>query len=153
MALNLSKYSKNTPLLEALNVRSLQELYFKFKFLFIDQLKKHWVALELFKQLSSSTKFKIAKESFISQLKELKSISNNLVYNIDKKDGLEKIRNRFRCDNQGLIDSIRTTLRDPDRRYLLRLLLWVNFGQVHEVQSSLQTISLSDVSDVELDDS
>ena len=153
MALGLPKFSKNTPLLEALNIRSLQELYFKFKFLFSEQIKKHWVALELFKQLNSSTKYKTSKESFLSQLKELKSISSTLTPGIPKQDGLKLIRNRFRCDNEGLVDSIRMTLRDPDRRDLLRLLLWVDFGRTHEVQSPLLPDSLSVDLDVEPGDS
>ena len=85
IAFNLSKYSKNIPLLEVGSSNSSS---------LINLGSIGW----LWNYLSNSQaarNLKKAKESFISRLKELKSISDNLVSNIDKKDGLEKIRNRF----------------------------------------------------------
>lgn len=77
----------------------------------------------------------ISKKSFLSQFKELKFISSGIIADIQKQDGVKLIRTRFRCENEGLVDSIRLTLRDPDPLDLLRLLLWVDFERTNEVQS------------------
>ena len=47
---------------------------------------------------------------------------------IGKKEALARIRNRFKCDNQGLVDSVRTALHDSHYRGLVGLLLRVDFA-------------------------
>ena len=70
MALGLSKYCRTSSLLEALNIGSIIELYYKFKF--IGQLKNHWVAYSLYKEVMKSCDKK-NKASFCIQLIEMES--------------------------------------------------------------------------------
>lgn len=67
------------------------------------------------------------KTSFFIQMIEMESLliteQNKVemidIFKIDKKEtALARIRNRFRCDNQGLVDSVRTALRDSRYREL-----------------------------------
>ena len=135
MALGLSKYCRNSPLLEALNISSIIELYYKFKYLFIGQLKNHWVAYSLYKEVMKSCDKKSTKASFCVQMIEIESFliteQDRLgmidIFKISKKEALDRIRNRFKCDNQGLVDSVRTALHDSHYRGLVGLLLRVDF--------------------------
>lgn len=136
MALGLSKYCRTSPLLEALNISSIIELYYKFKYLFIGQLKNHWVAFSLFKEVRQSYDSKNNKSSFYAQVSELESflvtdqdkLDSVDILSIEKKEALSRIKNRFKCDNQGLVDSVRTALHDSHYRGLVGLLLRVDFA-------------------------
>ena len=120
MSLGLSKYARNSPLLEAMTISPLLELYYKMKYLFAKQIKTNWVAYSLFLEIKSRTKLKNSKESFINQVKELESLitrledkTNNIdIWNIDKREILGRIKEQFNCGNQGLVDSVRTALND-----------------------------------------
>ena len=50
------------------------------------------------------------------------------IFKIDKKEALARITNRLRCDNQGLVDSVRTALHGSHYRGRAGLLLRFDFG-------------------------
>ena len=117
-------------------ISPIEELYYKMKYLFTKQIKTNWVAYCLFLEVKSRTKLKNTKESFIKQVKELERLTtkvedknNNVdIWSIDKTAVLGRIREQFSCGNRGLVDSVRTALRDPGGRDVLRLLLRVDFS-------------------------
>ena len=137
LALNLSRYSRTSPLLEAIHVSPILELYFKFKYLFLGQVKKNCVAFSVYKEIKKRNKIRGSKESYLNQISELESIvltdqdnkNGDDLLNLDKNEVLARIRNKFSCGNQGLVDSVRVALGNPEARDLLRLLLWVNFDR------------------------
>ena len=117
MALGLSKFCLTTTLLEALNISPINELYYKFKYLFIRQLKSHWVAYSLYSEVN---KFDIKKSrynkfSFCAQIREMGSfiltdqdrIDSIDLFTLNRQEAQTRIKNKFRCDNQGLIDSVK----------------------------------------------
>lgn len=136
LALNLSKYSRTSPLLEAIFISPILELYYKFKYLFLRQIAKIRVAYSIFTELKKRGTRRGSKESFLIQLKELESLSivteenkadGKDLMSLEKKEALAKIKARFTCSNRGLVDSVRTALSNPDGGVLLRLLLTVEF--------------------------
>ena len=127
MTLNLSKFSRSTPLLEALRVSSIEQLYFKHKFLFLSQLRKNWIPNTLFEYLKSIKRTR-NKLSYISQLKCLNNVIGVNAETCESKQAFEKLSNKFSCGNLGLVHSVRTALGDPAGGSILRLLLRVEFG-------------------------
>ena len=127
ITLGISKYCRNKPLLEAFRVSSLEELYFKHKFLFLKQLNNNLLAKNIFEYLKSSQQKK-NKSSYITQLKDLSKVIDMETTENDKKIALELLKKRFSCGNLGLVDSVRTAMSNPLGGRLLGLLLRVEFG-------------------------
>jgi len=128
MALNLTKYSRTRPLLEAMDVSPVLELYYKFKFLFVTQVKANWIAYSVLLELKKIKWRKGIRDSFLGQLEELTSIVGCCPETLDKKEAISRIRRKFGCGNEGLVDSVRLALGMPDDGKLLGLLLRVDFG-------------------------
>ena len=84
MALNLSKYARTSPLLEAIFVSPIVELYFKFKYLFLKQIKRNEVVNSIFTELKKRDLKRSSNESFLTQLRELESLS---LINEDQREG------------------------------------------------------------------
>ena len=131
MSLGLSKFSRTRPLLDALNINPVSELYYKFKYLFRKQINNNYLVLGVYNELNEYYgRSRIPKYSFIRQLKELDKVVENFS-NLDKKEFLQKLREKFRSDNLGLVDSIRYVINEYNNnemaRSLLRSLLWVDF--------------------------
>lgn len=108
-AIGINKYSLNKPLNEALRLESVSQIYFKHKIFFLKQINNNEVCSKLFKFLrqESELKFKRDDSSFVKQLsiieREIKI--DCLDYSSDLT--LDLICNLFKCNNQGLIDSIK----------------------------------------------
>lgn len=131
MALGLSKYSRTKPLFDALNISPITELYYKFKYLFRNQINNNFLVLSVFNELNKYySESKIPKNSYIKQIKELDKVVENAL-NMKKEEFLLKLRDKFKSDNLGLVDSIRYILlgysSNEAARSLLRGLLWVDF--------------------------
>ena len=111
--------------------------------MFLRQIGKNRVAHLIFTELLTRDNKRSSRESFLIQLKELKSIlldaDGNKVdpLNTDKKEVLAIIKARFACNNKGLVDSVRTALYCRDGVVLLRLLLTVGFRGGSPVGSSV----------------
>ena len=127
VTLGISKYCRNKPLLEALRVSTLEELYFKHKFLFLKQLNNNLLAKNIFEYLKCNQQKK-NKSSYITQLKDLSKVINIEAIENDKKITLELLKKRFSCGNLGLVDSVRTAMSNPLGGRLVGLLLRVEFG-------------------------
>ena len=127
ITLGLSKYCRNKPLLEALGVSTLEELYFKHKFLFLKQLNNNGLARSIFEYLKCNQQ-KRNKSSYLSQLKDLSKVIDLEYTNNDKKVILELLKKKFSCGNLGLVDSVRTAMGNPSGGHLVGLLLRVEFG-------------------------
>ena len=94
---------------EALRLESVSQIYFKHKIFFLKQINNNEVCSKLFKFLrqENDLKFKRDDSSFVKQLsiieREIKI--DCLDYSSDLT--LDLICNLFKCNNQGLIDSIK----------------------------------------------
>lgn len=128
MAMNLSKFSRSRPLLEAMGVSSVLELYYKFKFLFLGQIKMNQIAFSVFNELRRCKPKRGIRDSYIGQLEELTSVLGKHPEGIENKKVVEIIKNKFSCGNQGLVDSIRSVLGRPEYVELLAMLLRVDYG-------------------------
>jgi hypothetical protein len=133
MFLGLSKYSRTRPLLDALHISSITELYLKFKCLFAKQIKNNSLVSEIFDEIKSlHPKFKISKLSYVTQFMECGKELGIDILNTKKKDLLCKLSTEFGCPDTELVDSIRSLLYNhencPNYRDELRSLVWVDFG-------------------------
>ncbi|RNA24421.1 hypothetical protein BpHYR1_031464, partial [Brachionus plicatilis] len=73
--IGLSKFTKNTAFLEALKVKSISRIYYKYKILFYHQIKKLNPMDELLSYLKLYyNKFKCSEGSFIKQIKDVGKI-------------------------------------------------------------------------------
>lgn len=130
-SLGLSKYSLSRPILNALGISSINEIYFKFKILFIQQLKMNCLAYAIFNRLTIDyTGTSKPKLSFLKQIEECRNFLKQEVLTTNKKELLIKLSEKFQCPNEGLIDSVRYLLSNyemGENRYLLGRLVWVDF--------------------------
>ena len=108
-SIGISKYSKTTPLIEALKIQSIQELYTRHKIYFYKQIQKNELTNDVFNYLKSfySTQINAPKSSFVNQLEIVDKIVNIANCHMKQKATLEKIEKIFSLSNQGVIDSIK----------------------------------------------
>lgn len=131
MALGLSKYTRNRPLLEALNIESITQLYYKHKVLFYSQLKNNLLAYNIFQTLNTYyTNNGTPKTSYINQYIQCEKIIGKKINELKKDTLSTELGAKFGCQNAGLVDSIRFALHNyegPEGYELLRGLVWVDF--------------------------
>ena len=131
--LGLSKFVRTTPLFNALKIPSLNELYFKFKFLFLKQCNNNDTTSRLYEVLSACYVSRLKpKSSFLWQLVELDGVLGQPVNEIPKDQVLPRIYSLLRSKNKGLVDSLVTVFKSWEAGEnrsinLVRLLLWVPF--------------------------
>ncbi len=137
MALGLSKFSRSRPLIEAMDVSPLLELYYKFKYLFLGQVKTNRLTASVFLELRIMKPKRGISDSYLGQLGELSSILGRCPETLGKKELLVRIKSKFGCENQGLVDSVRSALETPGSGNLLGLLLRVDYGSGCSVSGPL----------------
>ena len=134
-SLGLSKFSRTRPLLSALNLDCVSKLYFKYKILFLKQLNNNALAKNLFDTLKNhySTRKKTPNFSFLKQMLECEKVVGKNLLEIDKKNLLIALDEKFCSENLGLVDSIKYVLNNYENlensRELLRNLVRVDFGE------------------------
>jgi hypothetical protein len=153
--LGLSKYSRNSPLLDALSISKITKLYYKFKFLFRTQIKKNYFVENFYSKLKTHyLTVKPPKQSYINQYNELSKIINTVNLNeINRKDFYSKLELIFSEKNKGLVDSVRFIVHRYDElpysNELLRGLLRVDFGTgAGNISSCSDDITVMDSIDV-----
>ena len=133
MSLGISKYSRSTPLLDALEIRRISELYQTYKIQFLEQVTRNGKCLKVFEELLVVNQgMKKTGDSFFSQIARLSNLLGYDVFNTSKDKVKSDIRKRFECLNLGLLDSLRMVFSgwryDLGGRDLLAMLLRVGFG-------------------------
>jgi hypothetical protein len=140
--IGISKFCRNTPLLNAMRVQSISHLYYKFKTLFMCQIKDNELANKVYLEIGKHNPIH-DKYSYFSQIHETKNrIENNCGHTVDMistktEDLLKMLTRTFMFEHQGLIDSVKMVLfefekPDADPEWLLKLLrslLYVEFYQ------------------------
>lgn len=132
-ALNLSKFSRTKPLMDALNIDSFNFLYFKFKVLFYDQIKNNYLTKAAYDNLKGFyQEFGTPRYSYFQQCRALETIIDKRLENTDGKEMISLLESKFNSSNAGLVDSLNFLLSNFDKfvnaKDLLRELLWVDFG-------------------------
>ena len=132
----LSKYSKTTPLLKALNIKSIVQLYEEYKILFLKQIRMNSMTNDIYKWLLEKYKndMKPARESYFNILIGVCNKYGIDSNRINVKIALETITNEYTVADYGLTDSIKFLISksgssefDKVARNMLKLLLNVNF--------------------------
>ena len=131
-ALDLSKYSRSRPLLNALKIQSVTELYFKFKALFFKQIKNNGLARTLYDSLDVHySVHKASNASYLMQLLECKSAIGDDCIHLDKESLRQAIDTKFGSQDRDLVESIMDVLSKyeglENARQKLKDLVWVEF--------------------------
>ena len=93
MNLGLSKFAKSSPLLDALRIESVKQLYHKFKILFVKQLQQIPFTNHLFKYLKEFYSDKNTPlQSFVQQTKETSKLISMDIVESPTKTCLEGLR-------------------------------------------------------------
>jgi hypothetical protein len=116
-AIGLSKYARTTPLLNALNVEKVSEIYMKHKYYFYKQLMNNSLTRAVYLNLDSFYfEKKACKHSFLNQLL---NVDTQVGFKCSVEAGkayLKEIVNKFKdSDQQGLVDSVSFQLVELDR--------------------------------------
>ena len=131
----LSKFSKSTPLLNSLGIKSNQQLYEEYKILFMRQIRRNSFTKEIFETLKLKyEKIQSPRESYIHILKHICIKYDFTIDTLDIKKTLKAIIENYNTKNDGLVDSIRFLIRNTgtnnffnEEKMLLKLLLTVYF--------------------------
>lgn len=107
--IGINKYSLCKSLNEAVRLESISKIYFKHKIFFLKQIKNNEVCSNLFKSLRQENELKFRRDdsSFVKQLSIIEREIKIDVLDYSNDLTLELIDNLFKCNNQGLIDSIK----------------------------------------------
>jgi len=138
--LGLSKFSRTRPLLDALCISSITDLYLKFKILFVKHIENNDLVFTVFGKLKEHyARFKTSRLSYFDQLIECSKIIESEIIGVPKNELLVKLRTKTECSNSGLVDSIRFLLYNhenfPNFKDELRGLVWVDFYNLIESPS------------------
>ena len=131
--IGLSKYSRSGPLLDAIKIDKCSLVYWKMKFSFIKQVKKHPVTSSIFDFLLThyGRSGCSDKSSFIRQFSDLEEILNIKPTELFKHEAYSILFNKFSCDERDLVNEVKRTCDVfsslSDLREALRSLLWVEF--------------------------
>ena len=129
--MGLSKYAKSTPLLEAMGIPRITELYFLFKIYFLKQIRSNGMADSVFKELSKTglRHCRLGK-SYFGQIADVSGFLGMDCLTVQESTACELIKARFSCHDYGLTEQINYVFNtwevDKDSRILLHSLLRVN---------------------------
>jgi hypothetical protein len=131
-SLGLSKFSRTRPLLDALKVNSMTQLYFKFKLLFYRNVSLYSLASLVFSELKEHySRFKKPSLSYFAQCEECSKVMGCDMTDLNRNDLPKKLNEKFGSPDLELVDSIRDLLYNydiiPEAKVLLRELVWVDF--------------------------
>ncbi len=130
----MSKYCKTTPLLNAVRIKSILQLYEEYKIIFLKQINRNQLTKNIYDLLLNkySTILKPARESYFHILKEICNKYEFNIQNINIKSSIDIINSKYQIPNDGLVDSIRYLIGKTGNKNfdnpslgLLRLLLMV----------------------------
>ena len=140
-----SKYCKTTPLLNAINIKSILQLYDEYKIIFLKQIKRNQLTKNIydFLLLKYNSGIRPSRESYFNILKQL-CIKYKLDFvNINIKTSIEIINCNYASSNDGLVDSLRflisktgSTSFDEQSLTLMKLLLTVQSNLKSNMQLS-----------------
>ena len=139
-SLGLPKKVKTTPLLEALKVPRLTELYFLFKIKFLRQIKKNGVADSIFKELLiMKQKHTKVGNSFLGQIADVNGFLGTDCLTMSESQARDIIKTRFCCQDTNLVKQINDIFTACDERTDIRALLLpllrIDFGAADEFES------------------
>ena len=131
-ALGLSRYSRTRPLLDALDIMSITQLYFKFKYLLLPQLRRNWITDSVRSKLEEYYRIvKKPRSSYFHQVQELQKVIGISVEEVRRDEIVKLLKSKLGSPNLGLVDSIRYVVSIygelSDARGLLAGLVWVDF--------------------------
>ena len=106
-AIGLSKFALSTPLLNALKVEKITEVYMKQKLYFYKQIMSNKLTKQVFNCIKEFyPRNKAPKESYLKQL-ELVNMQIGFSVSLETyKKSLSDLSNIFLCKNKGLVDSV-----------------------------------------------
>jgi hypothetical protein len=106
-SIGLSKYALSTPLLNALRIEKIPEIYHKHKIYFFRQIMMNRLTKKVYETLKKHyTDKKIPKTSFVKQLQIVNSEVGYAVTPETYKQFLIDFSNKFKCENIGLCESV-----------------------------------------------
>jgi len=116
-SIGLSKYVRTKPLMQALKIKSMEELYYKHKLLFIEQLRKNEMSNYLLEFLSKSyVDVKINRESYFYDLQIALKLINGSLEKYHKKQYVEKLEEYFKCKDDEVVSFVRLALENLESR-------------------------------------
>ena len=108
LGLGLSKYSRNTALIESLEIRSISEQYYLHKLLFRNQINTNSLARAVFDRLiETSYPSNRDMTSFLNQLKYVNRLLEIDALVLPLKQAREKLRTKFKPVFMGVVDSLK----------------------------------------------
>ena len=128
----MSKYCKTTPLLNAVRIKSILQLYEEYKIIFLKQIQRNQFTKNIYDLLLNkySTNLQPSRKSYFHILKEICSKYEFDIQKINIKSSIDIINSKYLIANDGLVNSIifligKTGNKNFDNQSLglLRLLL------------------------------
>ena len=107
MNLTLSKYALSTPLMNALRIETIKHLYFKFKILFVKQLKRIPLTSAILDFLEVHYLGNAGPEqSFLSQTAKANQLLGIDILRVNTQSALKKLNEYFQTTDQELVNKI-----------------------------------------------
>jgi hypothetical protein len=110
-AIGIRKFGRFSPVLEAIKVESIEQIYMKHKIFFIKQLMNHRMCYNLLRFLHSDYEhFDQKNSSFCKQLNNLEKKLHIDVMDFNPKTSIAVIEHTLRVENRGLVDSVKMVI-------------------------------------------
>ena len=107
-SIGLGKYCLTTPLFDSLKIESIKQLYMKHKVFFVKQIETNVLTKTLFSFLDEFYRHhKIPRGSFVAQCNEVERYAGTLGHTTSPKELITQIETLHRCDNAGLVDTVK----------------------------------------------
>jgi hypothetical protein len=132
----LSKFSRSSALLEAINIKTIEHIYYKHKIGFMDQLRNNELTSYVYDYISNLDHASVSKYSYIYAIRKVGTMLNLNYTQFNSKQWQSSLNQHYKHENNGLVDSIswclkNTNCTDFNRRIfysnLLKHLTFVHF--------------------------
>jgi hypothetical protein len=107
-AFSIKKFSRFGPMLEAVKVESIEQIYLKHKVFFLKQLRQNILCNELLVYLRENYDYFEQKNT--SYTKQMNNLEKKIHINLSEynpKTAIEMIEHLLKCSNSGLVDSVK----------------------------------------------
>ncbi len=131
--IGLSKYARNTPILNALSIKTITHLYHEHKINFLKHLNNNDFSRRMFK-ISLDRQSDLNRISFVKQLEEVSKLIDMEINLNNLEEAYLRLDSKFQEQNIGLLDSIHIFVDNikygnemQHNKELLKAFLYVDF--------------------------